>query len=288
METIKEKKERKAHVRKPDWLRVSLATKRQFSDTSKIIEEKGLHTICSSGLCPNRAECWEDGTATFMIGGNVCTRSCKFCNTQSGRPEQLDIFEPLKVAKSISELNLKYAVITSVDRDDLKDGGAEHWKKTIEAIRNSNPNTKIEVLIPDFLGKKELIDIVLSAKPDVVGHNMETVRRLTPMVRSVATYERSLEVLQYIASKGFVAKTGIMVGLGESKEELVQTMRDIVNTGCKSLTIGQYLQPSHRHYPVAEYIEPKKFIGFKWIAEDMGFTKVVSGPLVRSSYHAAD
>ena len=255
---------RPPHVMKPDWLKINLTSKKSSGETAGILARHHMNTICTSGLCPNRTECWAARTATLMIGGEICTRKCRFCNTLSGRPNALNPHEPQHVAESIKALNLRYAVITSVDRDDLPDYGADHWVKTVEAVQQLNPDTKIELLIPDFMGKKELIQKVLATKPHVCGHNMETVRRLTPSVRSVAQYDRSLEVLAEIA------RNGILV------------------TGCKRLTLGQYLQPTSKHLPVAAYISPKQFEEYKKIGLAKGFKHVVSGPLVRSSYHAAE
>lgn len=279
---------RPPHVMKPDWLKINLSSKKSSGETAGILARHHMNTICTSGLCPNRTECWAARTATLMIGGEICTRKCRFCNTLSGRPNALNPNEPQHVAESIKALNLRYAVITSVDRDDLPDYGADHWVKTVEAIQKLNPDTKIELLIPDFMGKKELIQKVLATKPHVCGHNMETVRRLTPSVRSVAQYDRSLEVLAEIARNGVQAKTGFMLGLGETHEEILQTMDDILATGCKRLTLGQYLQPTAKHLPVAAYISPKQFEEYKKIGLAKGFKHVVSGPLVRSSYHAAE
>lgn len=279
---------RPPHVMKPDWLKINLTSKKSSGETAGILARHHMNTICTSGLCPNRTECWAARTATLMIGGEICTRKCRFCNTLSGRPNALNPNEPQHVAESIKALNLRYAVITSVDRDDLPDYGADHWVKTVEAIQKLNPDTKIELLIPDFMGKKELIQKVLATKPHVCGHNMETVRRLTPSVRSVAQYDRSLEVLAEIARNGVQAKTGFMLGLGETHEEILQTMDDILATGCKRLTLGQYLQPTAKHLPVAAYISPMQFEEYKKIGLAKGFKHVVSGPLVRSSYHAAE
>ncbi|ATV34109.1 lipoyl synthase [Prevotella intermedia] len=279
---------RPPHVMKPDWLKINLTSKKSSGETAGILARHHMNTICTSGLCPNRMECWAARTATLMIGGEICTRKCKFCNTLSGRPNALNPHEPQHVAESIKALNLRYAVITSVDRDDLPDYGADHWVKTVEAVQQLNPDTKIELLIPDFMGKKELIKKVLATKPHVCGHNMETVRRLTPSVRSVAQYDRSLEVLAEIARNGVQAKTGFMLGLGETHEEILETMDDILATGCKRLTLGQYLQPTSKHLPVAAYISPKQFEEYKKIGLAKGFKHVVSGPLVRSSYHAAE
>lgn len=279
---------REPHVMKPEWLKIDLTSKKSTGETAGILAKHHLNTICTSGLCPNRSECWMARTATLMIGGDICTRKCRFCNTLSGRPRRLNPDEPRHVAESVKALKLRYAVITSVDRDDLPDYGAAHWVKTIEEIRRMNPDTKIELLIPDFMGKVELIRQVMATRPHVAGHNMETVRRLTPSVRSVARYERSLDVLQEIANCGITAKTGFMLGLGETHEEILETMDDILATGCQRLTLGQYLQPTAQHLPVKAYITPERFAEYKKIALEKGFKHVVSGPLVRSSYHAAE
>ena len=274
------------HIRKPEWLKISISANAKYAETKKIVDTHKLHTICSSGRCPNMGECWGKGTATFMICGAICTRSCKFCNTCTGKPLPLDENEPANVAESIRLMRLNHAVITSVDRDDLEDLGASHWTKTLLKIKEINPETTIEALIPDFHGKKDLISQVISARPDILSHNMETVRRISPMVRSVAKYDTSLSVIKLISESGITAKSGIMVGLGESKDEVLQTMDDLLEAGCKILTIGQYLQPTHKHYPVAEYITPEQFLKYKTIGEKKGFQTVESGPLVRSSYHA--
>ena len=279
---------REPHVMKPAWLKIDLTSKKSTGETAGILAKHHMNTICTSGLCPNRSECWMARTATLMIGGDICTRKCRFCNTLSGRPKLLNPDEPRRVAESVKALKLRYAVITSVDRDDLPDYGAAHWIKTIEEIRRLNPDTKIELLIPDFMGKADLIRQVMATQPHVAGHNMETVRRLTPSVRSVARYERSLEVLREIANCGITAKTGFMLGLGETHEEILETMDDILSTGCQRLTLGQYLQPTAEHLPVKAYITPEKFAEYKRIAVEKGFKHVVSGPLVRSSYHAAE
>ena len=279
---------RKPHVMKPEWLKIDLTSKKSTGETAGILSKHHMNTICTSGLCPNRAECWMARTATLMIGGDICTRKCRFCNTLSGRPRALDSNEPTRVAESIKALGLHYAVITSVDRDDLDDYGAAHWVQTIKEIQRLNPETKVELLIPDFMGKAELIRQVMATKPHVAGHNMETVRRLTPAVRSVARYDRSLEVLHEITECGITAKTGFMLGLGETHEEILETMDDILKTGCKRLTLGQYLQPTAHHLPVSAYITPEQFAEYKRIALEKGFKHVVSGPLVRSSYHAAE
>ena len=279
---------REPHVMKPAWLKIDLTSKKSTGETAGILAKHHMNTICTSGLCPNRSECWMARTATLMIGGDICTRKCRFCNTLSGRPKLLNPDEPRRVAESVKALKLRYAVITSVDRDDLPDYGAAHWIKTIEEIRRLNPDTKIELLIPDFMGKADLIRQVMATHPHVAGHNMETVRRLTPSVRSVARYERSLEVLREIANCGITAKTGFMLGLGETHDEILETMDDILSTGCQRLTLGQYLQPTVEHLPVKAYITPEMFAEYKRIALEKGFKHVVSGPLVRSSYHAAE
>ena len=274
------------HVKKPEWLKIKIGTNQRYTDTKRIVDTHRLHTICSSGRCPNLGECWGKGTATFMIGGAICTRACKFCNTQSGKPLPLDSEEPMRVAESIRLMKLNHAVITSVDRDDLEELGASHWAATIRAIRELNPQTTLETLIPDFQGRGELIQMVTDTHPDIISHNMETVRRITPLVRSAATYDRSLSVIRQIADSGITAKSGIMVGLGETPEEVEQTMDDLLQHGCSILTIGQYLQPTRKHFPVAAYITPEQFTHYKIIGEKKGFTTVESGPLVRSSYHA--
>ncbi len=276
------------HIKKPDWLKIKLGNNDNFSKTGKIIESKGLCTICQSGRCPNLGECWNKGTATFMIAGDICTRSCKFCNTTTGKPLPLDPEEPEKVANSVLQLELKHAVITSVDRDDLPDYGANHWAETIRQIKAVNPGTSIEVLIPDFNGKHELLDLIVQAAPDIISHNMETVERLTTQIRSVAKYRTSLGVLEYISKSGIPVKSGLMLGLGETREEIISLMDDLVASGCYLLSIGQYLQPSKKNIQVAEYIHPSAFKELKSIAETKGFKHVESGPLVRSSYHSID
>ena len=274
------------HLRKPDWLEIRLGGNEQFTRTKSIVESHCLHTICTSGKCPNMGECWSRGTATFMIAGDICTRSCRFCNTLTGKPLPLDPKEPANVAESIRLMNLKHAVITSVDRDDLPDLGAQHWVDTIRTIKAVNPETTVEVLIPDFQGRLELVDKVVAAAPEIISHNMETVRRISPEVRSAAKYEVSLSVLARIAAQGVVAKTGIMVGLGETVEEVCELMDDVRAAGVSVLTIGQYLQPSRKNIPVKEYVTPEQFESYKSIALQKGFKKVESAPLVRSSYHA--
>ena len=276
----------KDRIRKPEWLKISIGANERYTETKRIVESHCLHTICSSGRCPNMGECWGKGTATFMIGGDICTRCCKFCNTQTGKPPPLDMEEPTHVAESIALMKLSHAVITSVDRDDLPDLGAAHWACTIREIKRLNPETTIEVLIPDFQGRKELVSQVIEAQPEIISHNMETVKRITPLVRSAARYETSLEVIRQIADSGITAKSGIMVGLGETPEEVEELMDDLHRAGCQILTIGQYLQPSHKHYPVAEYVTPAQFASYKETGLAKGFDQVESAPLVRSSYHA--
>lgn len=274
------------HIRKPEWLKIKLGSDVTYDETRAVLQKHCLHTICTSGRCPNQGECWSRGTATFMIGGAVCTRACKFCNTETGRPLPLDPEEPRHVAESVRALGLKHAVVTSVDRDDLPDKGSAHWVETIRQIRELCPGVTIEVLIPDFDGQAELIAPILQERPEVVAHNMETVRRLTPVVRSRATYDCSLSVLAQIAEAGLPAKTGLMLGLGETQEEILETMDDLRQVNCSILTLGQYLQPTRRHYPVQEYVHPDRFAELREIALDKGFRHVESGPLVRSSYHA--
>ena len=274
------------HVKKPSWLKINIGVNDRYTATKRIVDTHGLHTICSSGRCPNMGECWGKGTATFMIGGDICTRSCKFCNTKSGRPLPLDGNEPESVARSVQLMKLSHAVITSVDRDDLEDMGASHWVKTLRKIKELNPAVTLEALIPDFQGNLELVKQVASCGANIVSHNMETVKRLTPVVRSVARYETSLEVIRAIAETGVTAKSGIMVGLGETVSEVEELMDDLLEYGCRILTIGQYLQPTHKHYPVKEYVTPQQFDTYKELGLKKGFAEVVSGPLVRSSYHA--
>jgi lipoic acid synthetase len=272
--------------RKPDWLKIKIPKGTNYSKLKGIVAGYGLNTICSSGQCPNMGECWGAGTATFMIAGQICTRSCKFCATESGRPLPLDPEEPAKVAHSIKLMNLRHAVITSVDRDDLKDGGASHWAETIRQIKIQNPEITTEVLVPDFDGRKELIVLVADAGPDIISHNLETVERLTPLVRSRAKYATSLKVIENIASTGKVSKSGIMLGLGETRDEILRTMDDLVKCGCEIFTMGQYLQPTKKHLEVAEYIHPDEFLRLKEEGLKRGFRIVESAPLVRSSYHA--
>ncbi len=272
--------------RKPDWLKIKLPRGFKTSQVIGLLNSKHLHTICSSGMCPNRAECWGNGTATFMIGGNICTRNCKFCNVPTGRPLPLEEKEIEEIIDSIKQLRLKHVVITSVDRDDLPDLGANHWAKMIRRLKTECPGVTMEVLIPDFQGREELIDIVISEKPDVISHNLETVRRITPAVRTFATYENSLKVIHRIAESGIRSKSGIMLGLGETKEEILETMDDLLSVGCEVMTIGQYLQPAKDNFPLHEYIHPDVFDEYGRIGREKGFRHIESSPMVRSSYHA--
>ncbi|MEG1523171.1 MAG: lipoyl synthase [Bacteroidales bacterium] len=276
----------KNHQSKPDWLKIRLGDSVTYGRTAALLETQGLHTICESGKCPNQGECWSRGTATFMIGGDICTRSCKFCNTRTGRPLPPDEDEAARIAKAVKELGLKHVVLTSVDRDDLPDYGVGHWVKVIDTIKEYNGLVKIEALIPDFRGEKVLINRILQTEVDVVAHNLETVRRITPEVRSVASYDISLQVIAQIAASGKIAKSGIMVGLGETTDEVEQVMADLLEAGCEVLTIGQYLQPTRVHYPVKSYISPEQFALYKQSGLQKGFRYIESGPLVRSSYHA--
>ncbi len=259
-----------------------------YSKVKNLVGKHALHTICSSGNCPNIGECWNRGTATFMILGEICTRNCKFCGVKNGKPLAIDISEPQRIAESVQIMNLRHAVITSVDRDDLPDLGANAWVETINAVKNKNPNTKLEVLIPDFQGKKELVQKIINSKPEVISHNMETVERLTPKIRSVAKYKQSLEVIKQIAESGIIAKSGIMLGLGETDIEVEQTLEDLYNAGCSVVTIGQYLAPTKNHIQVVEYSTPERFAKFKKIGLSKGFSFVESSPLVRSSYRAEE
>jgi len=272
--------------RLPSWMRMKMPMGYNYSRVKNLVREHHLHTICSSGNCPNIGECWGNGTATFMILGEICTRNCKFCGVKSGKPLPVDENEPSRIARMVKLLNLNHCVITSVDRDDLPDGGAELWAKTIRAVREVNPGTTLEGLIPDFDGKRDALELVIQARPDVISHNLETVRRLTPVIRSRARYERSLEVVKFIASSGIPAKSGIMLGLGENLEEIYETIDDLQGAGCKILTIGQYLAPTKYHLPVKEYFPPAVFDDLKRVALQKGFSFVESNPLVRSSYHA--
>lgn len=272
--------------RKPDWLKIKLPKGQLSVDVKNIVRDHGLHTICTSGMCPNQGECWGCGTATFMIGGDTCTRACKFCNVKTGRPAPLDPQEPENIAQSVKLLKLKHVVITSVDRDDLDDFGAAHWVKVIESIKRENPTVTMEVLIPDFQGDSKLVQQIIEAKPEVISHNLETVRSLSSQIRSRATYDMSLGVIAQIAASGAVSKSGIMLGLGETPDEIRETMDDLRKIGCQVMTIGQYLQPATTNIPVKEYITPEVFETYKQIGLEKGFTHVESGPLVRSSYHA--
>lgn len=273
-------------LRKPPWLKIKLPHGENFTLVNNTIKNHHLHTICTSGQCPNQGECWNAGTATFMILGDICTRSCKFCATKSGKPLPPSDKEPLEVAKSVKMLKLKHCVITSVDRDDLDEGGASHWAKTIRKIKELNPNTTIEVLIPDFFGNFKLVQQIIDEKPDVISHNLETTRILTPLVRSKAEYFLSLGVIGYVSLAGVRSKSGIMLGLGETEAQIFETMDDLRQVGCEVFTLGQYLQPSRNHLPVKEYVKPETFERYKQIGLDKGFRFVESGPLVRSSYHA--
>ena len=279
--------ERKADFRrKPDWLKIKLPRGFKTSQVVGLLNEKNLHTICSSGMCPNRAECWGNGTATFMIGGNICTRNCKFCNVTSGKPLPLEEREIEDIVDSIKQLKLRHVVITSVDRDDLPDLGAGHWAKMIRRLKEECPDVTMEVLIPDFQGRMELVDMVIAEKPEVISHNLETVRRLTPKVRTFATYDNSLAVIRHIAESGIRSKSGIMLGLGETREEILETMDDLLEAGCEVMTIGQYLQPTKQHYPLHDYISPDIFKEYGEIGKEKGFRHIESSPMVRSSYHA--
>jgi lipoyl synthase len=273
-------------IRKPNWLKVKLPTGEAYKNVRGLTKSHNLHTICESGNCPNMGECWGAGTATFMILGNICTRSCGFCNVMTGRPLAVDVLEPKKVAQSIKLMKVKHAVITSVDRDDLADGGASIWVETINEIRKANPLTTMETLIPDFKGRLKDIQPIIDAAPEVVSHNMETVRRLTKKVRIQAKYDRSLDTLRYLNEGGIKTKSGVMLGLGETEQEIVETMHDLRAVGVSILTLGQYLQPSKKHLPVVEFITPKQFDKYKEIGLSLGFQHVESSPLVRSSYHA--
>lgn len=275
------------YKKKPDWIRVKLPTGKKYSNLRGLVDKYKLNTICSSGSCPNMGECWGEGTATFMILGNICTRSCGFCGVKTGKPLSVDWEEPEKVAKSISVMGIKHAVITSVDRDDLTDMGSIIWAETVKSIRRLNPGITLETLIPDFQGIHKHLDRIVEVMPEVISHNIETVKRLTREVRIQARYEKSLEVLSYLKSKGVNrTKSGIMLGFGEKKEEVVQTIKDLRKANVDVVTIGQYLQPSKKHLPVKKFIDPTEFNFYKKIAEDLGFIHVESGPLVRSSYKA--
>jgi lipoic acid synthetase len=278
--------EETTRIKKPKWLRVKLPTGENYRKVRGLVDEHKLHTICESGSCPNMGECWGEGTATFMILGNVCTRSCGFCGVQTGKPEPVDMFEPGRVANSVKIMGVKHAVITSVDRDDLKDGGSEIWAQTVRAIRQQSPGTTLETLIPDFAGYWDNLQVIIDVAPEIVSHNLETVRRLTKQVRIQAKYDRSLEVLFRLKKGGMRTKSGVMLGLGETEQEVIETMQDLRAVNVDILTLGQYLQPTPKHLPVAEFIEPEKFAFYQKLGLEMGFRFVESGPLVRSSYHA--
>ena len=274
-------------VEKPKWIRVKLPTGKKYTELRNLVDKYDLHTICTSGSCPNMGECWSEGTATFMILGNICTRSCGFCGVQTGRPNSVDWDEPDKVARSIKLMQIKHAVITSVDRDDLKDMGSILWAETVNAIRRLNPNTTLETLIPDFQGNKRNLDRIIEVAPEVVSHNIETVRRLTRQVRVQAKYDQSLEVLRYLKEKGIRrTKSGIMLGLGEAREEVMQSLQDLREHLVDVVTIGQYLQPSKKHLPVSRFVSPEEFKEYETFALGLGFRHVESSPLVRSSYRA--
>lgn len=274
--------------RKPEWLRAKLPTSNEYKIVREIVDTNDLHTVCKSAQCPNMGECWSRGTATVMILGNVCTRSCTFCAIHTGRPTELDLGEPARVAESIAKMNLKHAVITSVARDDLKDGGASVWAATIRAIQHRTPECAVEVLTADFRGQQEYLDLVLDACPDIFNHNMETVKRLQRPVRKTARYDRSLWVLKHAKSRGFITKSGIMLGIGEKKEEIKEVLDDMRAAGVDILTIGQYLQPSQKHAPVDRWVTPEEFSEWKAYALKVGFGACESGPLIRSSYHAEE
>lgn len=273
-------------IQKPAWLKTNLPTGKVFMNLRDLVKEHKLHTICESGKCPNMGECWGAGTATFMILGNICTRSCRFCNVATGKPLPVDVDEPKKVANSIKIMKLKHAVVTSVDRDDLPDGGAGFWAETIREIKAVNPTVTIETLVPDFQGLEWQIKIVADAKPEIISHNIETVRRMTKLVRVQAKYDRSLQTLQTLHNLGCITKSGIMLGIGETDEEVVETLHNLFKVGVQIVTIGQYLQPTKKHLPVDRFVTPEKFAEFKKIGLEIGFKVVESGPLVRSSYHA--
>ena len=273
-------------ISKPKWLRVKLPTGENYREVRRLVDQHKLHTICESGSCPNMGECWGEGTATFMILGNICTRSCGFCAVKTGRPNAVDLKEPERVAESVKLMKVKHAVLTSVDRDDLKDGGSIIWVQTVESIRRSSPSTTLETLIPDFAGKWDNLQRIIDVAPEIVSHNLETVRRLTKAVRIQAKYDRSLELLFRLKKGGMKTKSGVMLGLGESSDEVIETMEDLRNVKVDILTLGQYLQPTPKHLPVADFITPEKFLEYKELGLKMGFKYVESGPLVRSSYRA--
>tara|TARA_B100000683_G_scaffold94713_1_gene93410 strand:+ start:816 stop:1685 length:870 start_codon:yes stop_codon:yes gene_type:complete len=276
----------KPRFKKPPWLKVKLPTGQNYRNVRQIVDNNKLHTICESGNCPNMGECWGEGTATFMILGNICTRSCSFCAVATGRPKAVDLAEPMRVAEAIKLMGVKHAVLTSVDRDELKDGGSIIWAETVRAVRKINPQTTMETLIPDFKGKFDCVDRIIEVHPEVVSHNMETVARLNRLVRPQAKYDRSLKVIEHLKKGGMRTKSGVMLGLGEKEDEVLTVMQDLVNHGCDVLTLGQYLQPTKMHIAVDAFITPEKFAEYKVAGLEMGFKYVESGPLVRSSYHA--
>jgi lipoic acid synthetase len=283
---VEDKVTERKFSKKPSWLKVKLPTGEAYTKVRKIVSEHKLHTICSSGNCPNMGECWGAGTATFMILGNICTRSCGFCAVKTGRPLPADLEEPMRVANSVRLMKVKHCVITSVDRDDLKDGGSIIWEQTVNAVRELSPTTTLETLVPDFKGDWNNLQRIIDVAPEIVSHNLETVRRLTKQVRIQAKYDRSLEVLKRLKEGGMKTKSGIMLGLGETEEEVIESMKDLRSVDCNVLTLGQYLQPTVKHLPVVEFIKPEQFAKYKAIGLELGFRFVESGPLVRSSYHA--
>ncbi len=284
--TLENQNKEKQFAKKPSWLKVKLPTGESYKNLRKIVAEHELHTICTSGNCPNMGECWGAGTATFMILGNICTRSCGFCAVKTGRPLPVDLEEPMRVANSVKLMNVKHCVITSVDRDDLKDGGSIIWVETVNAVREISPQTTLETLVPDFKGDWDNLQRIIDVAPEIVSHNLETVRRLTKQVRIQAKYDRSLEALKRLKDGGMKTKSGIMLGLGETDDEVVESMKDLREVGCDILTLGQYLQPTPKHLPVVEFVTPDKFKKFEEIGLELGFRFVESGPLVRSSYRA--
>tara|TARA_B100000809_G_scaffold237910_1_gene258201 strand:+ start:2618 stop:3526 length:909 start_codon:yes stop_codon:yes gene_type:complete len=284
--TLENLSKEKKFAKKPSWLKVKLPTGESYKNLRKIVAEHDLHTICSSGNCPNMGECWGAGTATFMILGNICTRSCGFCAVKTGRPLAVDLEEPMRVANSVKLMNVKHCVITSVDRDDLKDGGSIIWVETVDAVRKVSPQTTLETLVPDFKGDWDNLQRIIDVAPEIVSHNLETVRRLTKQVRIQAKYDRSLEALKRLKDGGMKTKSGIMLGLGELEEEVIESMKDLRSVGCDILTLGQYLQPTTKHLPVVEFVTPAQFAKYEKIGLELGFRFVESGPLVRSSYRA--
>ncbi len=281
-------KVKKIGRRKPDWLKIKLPREKKYVNVNRIIKQHKLNTICTSGRCPNMGDCWDKGTATLMILGDICTRACKFCAVKTGKPNKPDKKEAINIAKSVNLLKLKHCVLTSVDRDDLLDKGSKIWADTIIEVKKLNPKTTIEALIPDFDAVPEFIQKVIDAKPEVISHNLETVKRLTPKIRSRAKYNKSIKVIKYLSDSGIISKSGIMVGLGETYNEVIETMDDLISVGCKVITIGQYLQPTTKHLEVVEYIKPEVFEKWKTVAYKKGFIHVESAPLVRSSYNASN